>query len=141
MAVSDSLAVTVNAPLGEVLALLRDIDNQHTWFPGNLESEVLERTPDGLVTQARMVNDVKVARDEFVLDYTHTDAGFSWNLPTPTAVQKVHQGSWDLVERDGRTEATMSLMLDASLPLPGFVQRRVVKDTLKAVTRALAEQF
>ncbi len=141
MAVSESLTVTVNAPLAEVLRLLRDIDNQHTWFPGNLESEVIARSAEGLATRARMVNDVKVARDEFILDYTHSDTGFSWHLPAPTAVQKVHQGSWELVARDGQTQATMSLRVDSSLPLPGFVQRKVVKDTLQAVTRALAEQF
>ena len=65
MAVTDSLSVTVNAPVDQVLAFLRDIDNQKNWFPGNNESEVLERDEAGLPTRARLVNDVKVAKDEF----------------------------------------------------------------------------
>ena len=141
MAVSDSLSVTVNAPLAQVLAFLRDIDNQKTWFPGNLVSEVLERDEDGLCIKARMVNDVKVAKDDFTLDYTHNDTGFSWHLPKPTRVQKTQDGSWVLTDRGDRTEATMTLMIDTSLPLPGFVQKKTVKDTLKGATSALAKQF
>lgn len=141
MTVSDSLSITVDAPMQQVLAVLRDIDRQQDWFPGNTESQVLERDDDGLPTRARMVNDVKIAKDEFVLDYTHTASGFAWELQSPTRVQKVHRGSWALVARGERTEATMSLTVDTSLPLPGFVQRRTVKDTLQGATRALAAQF
>ena len=141
MAVSDSLTVTVNAPLATVLDFLRDIDNQKNWFPGNLESQVLERDEDGLPTKARLVNDVKVAKDDFTLDYTHHDSGFSWRLPAPTKVQKLQEGSWSLVDRGAQTEATMTLTVDTSLPLPGFVQKKTVKDTLKGATSALAKQF
>jgi ribosome-associated toxin RatA of RatAB toxin-antitoxin module len=135
------MTVTVNAPLDEVLAFLRDIDNQKNWFPGNLASEVLERDEQGRPTKARLVNDVKVAKDDFTLDYAHNDTGFSWHLPKPTSVQKHQEGSWSLVDRGGSTEATMSLTIDTALPLPGFVQRKTLKDTLKGATSALVKQF
>lgn len=141
MAVSDSLSVTVNAPLDKVLAFLRDIDNQKNWFPGNNESEVLERDDAGLCTKARLVNDVKVAKDEFELDYTNNDTGFTWALVAPTKVQKTQKGSWSLVDKGGKTEATMALTIDTALPLPGFVQKKTLKDTLKGATSALAKQF
>ena len=141
MAVTNSLSVTVNAPLDQVLGFLRDIDNQKNWFPGNHVSEVLERDENGLPSKARLVNDVKVAKDEFTLDYTHNDTGFSWRLPVPTKVQKVQEGSWSLSDKGGKTEATMSLTIDTSLPLPGFVQKKTLNDTLKGATSALAKQF
>lgn len=141
MAVSNSMTVTVNAPLAQVLDFLRDLDNQHTWFPGNEVSEVLERNDSGLPTKARLVNDVKVAKDDFVLDYTHSDTGFSWRLPAPTRVQKVQEGSWSLVDRGDKTEVTMALTIDTSLPLPGFVQKKTLNDTLKGATSALAKRF
>lgn len=141
MAVSDSLSITVDAPADEVLAFLRDIDNQKDWFPGNTESEVLERDDEGRATRARLVNDVKVAKDEFELEYTHSDSGFSWVLLNPTRVQKTQSGSWSLLDNGGRTQATMSLTIDPALPLPGFVQRKTLKDTLKGATSALAERF
>jgi ribosome-associated toxin RatA of RatAB toxin-antitoxin module len=141
MAVSNSLSVTVNAPLDRVLAFLRDIDNQKNWFPGNEVSEVLERDENGLPTRARLVNDVKVAKDDFTLDYTHNDTGFSWRLPAPTKVQKVQEGSWSLADKGDKTEATMALTIDTSLPLPGFVQKKTLNDTLKGATSALVKQF
>jgi ribosome-associated toxin RatA of RatAB toxin-antitoxin module len=141
MAVTNSLSVTVDAPLDQVLSFLRDIDNQKNWFPGNEVSEVLERDENGLPTRARLVNDVKVAKDDFTLDYTHNDTGFSWRLPAPTKVQKVQEGSWSLADKGGQTEATMALTIDTSLPLPGFVQKKTLNDTLKGATSALAKQF
>jgi ribosome-associated toxin RatA of RatAB toxin-antitoxin module len=141
MAVSESLSVTVNAPLDQVLAFLRDIDNQKNWFPGNNDSEVLSRDDAGLPTRARLINDVKVAKDEFELEYTHNDAGFSWTLVAPTKIQKMQQGSWSLADKGGSTEATMALTVDTSMPLPGFVQKKTLKTTLKDATSALAEQF
>jgi ribosome-associated toxin RatA of RatAB toxin-antitoxin module len=141
MAHTDSLSVTVNAPAEQVLAFLRDIDNQKNWFPGNTASEVLERDDAGLPTKARLVNDVKVAKDEFVLDYTHTDDGFSWHLPEPTRVQKTQEGSWTIVDKGATCEATMKLTIDTALPLPGFVQKKTLKDTLKGATKALTQQF
>jgi ribosome-associated toxin RatA of RatAB toxin-antitoxin module len=141
MAVSDSLTVTVNAPADKVLAFLRDIDNQKNWFPGNTASEVIERDDAGLPSKARLVNDVKVAKDEFVLDYTHNDSGFSWHLPEPTKVQKTQEGSWTVVAKGDTSEATMQLTIDTALPLPGFVQKKTLKDTLKGATKALAQQF
>ena len=80
-------------------------------------------TQNGLPSKARLVNDAKVAKDEFTLDYTHNDTGFSWRLPVPTKVQKVQEGSWSLSDKGGKTEATMSLTIDTSLPLPGLLRR------------------
>jgi hypothetical protein len=141
MAVSESMSVTVNAPVDQVLAFLLDIDNQSAWFPGNIASEVLERDDQGRPTKARLVNDVKVAKDEFILDYSHHEDGFSWSLPEPTKVQKVQEGSWRLADKGGSTEATMSLSVDTTLPLPGIVQRKTLKDTLKGATSALTKRF
>ena len=139
---TESLGVTVGAPAADVLAFLRDIDNQKNWFPGNVDSEVLQRDADGLPARARLVNDVKVAKDEFLLDYTHTNDGFSWVLVKPTSVQKSQVGSWQVVDvDDDRSEATMTLTVDTSLPLPGFVQKRIIKDTLKGAVSGLAKQF
>jgi hypothetical protein len=139
---TEALGVTVDAPVVDVLAFLRDIDNQKNWFPGNIESEVLERDADGRPARARLVNDVKVAKDEFLLDYTHTDGGFSWVLVEPTSVQKSQVGSWQVIDvGDDRSEVTMTLTVDTSLPLPGFVQKRIIKDTLKGATASLAKQF
>ncbi len=141
MAYSDSRSVTVNAPAAQVITFLRDIDNQKNWFPGNLVSEVLERDADGNPSKCHLVNDVKVAKDDFVLDYTHNANGFSWVLPEPTKMQKMQEGSWTVVDKGGKSEATFALTIETSLPLPGIIQKKTLKDTLKGATEALAKQF
>lgn len=135
------MTVTVNAPADTVLAFLRDVDNQHKWFPGNLESEVTETGPDGFVSKARLVNDVGVAKDEFVLNYTHAANSMSWKLAGSTKVQKSQEGSWTVVAKGDKSEVTMALSLDTSLPLPGFVKKKTMKDTIKGATGALVKQF
>lgn len=133
--------VTLNASADQVLAFLRDIDNQSTWFPGNSESVVLDRDAEGRPSKARLTNDVKVAKDTFELDYTHNDQGFSWVLTAPTKLQKLNTGSWTVVDKGGKAEASYELNLETTLPLPSFVQKKTVKDTANGATSALAKQF
>jgi ribosome-associated toxin RatA of RatAB toxin-antitoxin module len=137
MSVSTTERVLIDAPLEEVLAVVRDVDDQSSWWPGMLDSEVLTTHPDGLVARARLVNDVKVAKDEFELDYTHTDTTVAWTLAHRSMAQRAQTGSWTLVDRDGATEVTLALEVESTLPLPGLVQRKVVRDTARGAVRAL----
>ena len=136
-AVSGSETVTINAPLDAVLATIRNLPAQVDWFPGCVSSEVLTTDADGLPTRARQVNDVKVAKDEYELDYSHTDSGMSWKLVAPSKAQKDASGSWTLKPKGSGTEATLSLSIDPSLPLPGFLMKKTLGDTLKGATKGL----
>jgi hypothetical protein len=137
MSVHASDTVRIDAPLEAVLAVVRDVDGQADWWPGMLASEVLDSDADGRVARARLVNDVKVAKDEFELDYTHTDTSMAWTLAGRSSAQKEQAGSWALADRGGVTEATLALTIATTLPLPGMVQRKVVKDTVRGATKAL----
>jgi hypothetical protein len=136
-AVSGSESVTINAPLDEVLAVVRNIPGQVDWFPGCVSAQVLSTDADGLPSRARQVNDVKVAKDEFEVDYAHTDSGMSWKLVAPSKAQKDASGSWALVSKGAGTEATLTLSIDPSLPLPGFLMKKALGDTLKGATKGL----
>jgi ribosome-associated toxin RatA of RatAB toxin-antitoxin module len=136
-AVSVSASVMIEAPLDRVLAVLRDLPAQVEWFPGCLASTVLARDDAGLPTRARQVNDVKVAKDEFELDYTHTDSSMSWRLVAPSTAQKDASGSWTLTPRGAGTEATLHLAIEPSLPLPGFLIKKTLGDAAKGATKAL----
>ena len=136
-AVSVSSSVVIDAPLDRVLALVRDLPAQVEWFPGCLSSTVLATDPAGLPSRARQVNDVKVAKDEFELDYAHTQTSMSWQLVAPSTAQKDASGSWTLVARGGSTEATLALSIEPALPLPGFLVKKALGDTAKGATKAL----
>lgn len=137
MAITASDSVTINAPLADVLAVVNDVPSQAEWFPGTISAEVTETGPDGLAASARMVSDVKVAKDEFDVDFTHTDASVSWKLVAPSKSQKDQQGSWELKDVGGKTEAKLTLTVDSSLPLPGFIQKKAIGDTVKNACKAL----
>jgi hypothetical protein len=136
-AVSGSESVTINAPLDEVLAVVRNIPGQVEWFPGCVSAQVLSTDADGLPSRARQVNDVKVAKDEFEVDYAHTDSGMSWKLVAPSKAQKDASGSWSLSAKGSGTEATLTLSIDPALPLPGFIMKKALGDTLKGATKGL----
>jgi ribosome-associated toxin RatA of RatAB toxin-antitoxin module len=136
-AVSVSSSVVIDAPLDRVLALLRDLPAQVDWFPGCLSSTVLVTDDAGLPARARQVNDVKVAKDEFELDYAHTDTSMSWQLVAPSSAQKDASGSWTLTARGAATEATLALSIEPSLPLPGFLVKKALGDSAKGATKAL----
>lgn len=135
--VSGSESITINAPIAEVLAAIRDLPAQPKWFPGCMSSQVLTTGDDGLPLRARQVNDVKIAKDEYELDYSHTDSGMSWTLVSPSKAQKAASGSWTLKEKGAGTEATLHLDIDPAIPLPGFLLKKTLGDTLKGATKGL----
>jgi hypothetical protein len=116
---------------------VRNIPGQVEWFPGCVSAQVLSTDADGLPSRARQVNDVKVAKDEFEVDYAHTDSGMSWKLVAPSKAQKDASGSWSLSAKGSGTEATLTLSIDPALPLPGFIMKKALGDTLKGATKGL----
>ena len=136
MAVEAERTVTIAAAPDRVLAVVRDVADQPSWWPGVRSSEVLEHDDQGRVLRATIGSDVKVATDTFEVAYTHTDNGVSWELVGSSLAQRHQRGSWTLAGADdpasgtGTTDVTLRLELEASLPLPKLVQRRIVRDTV-----------
>lgn len=144
MSVSVTQQLSIHASMDALLAVVRDIAAQPDWWPGMRSSEVLEHDEYGRVVRARLVNDVKVARDEFVLRYRHSETAVEWELEGTSLAQRSQTGSWTFTPEtstpdDPRTRATLSLRVETSLPLPGFVQRRVLTATATDAIRALKE--
>ena len=137
MSVSASNSVSINASPDAVMAIIEDVASMPQWFPGCLEAEVLESDDNGRPLRARQVNDVKVAKDEFEVTYTYTDNSMSWTLVAPSKAQKMNSGGWTIVPDGNGCKATLDLTIDAALPLPGFMQKKVVGDTVKGATKAL----
>jgi len=128
MSVTVTRSTTILAPYDEVLEVVRDVGGQQRWWPGMVTSEVLETDGDGRTLRSRIVNDVKVAKDEFELVYTHPEGGLSWELAGTSMAQRSQVGSL-LLDTDGdATTATLTLTIATTLPLPKLVQRKVVTD-------------
>ena len=132
-------STSVDRPVEEVLAVLRDIDGQAGWWPGQFLSEALETDEEGRVLRARIGNDLKVAKEEFEVVYTHDPGttGYSWVLDGSTLAQKAQRGAWTLTPRGSGCEVGLEIAVVPLLPLPGFVLRKLVGDTVKDALKAL----
>ncbi|MFP4311859.1 MAG: SRPBCC family protein [Nitriliruptoraceae bacterium] len=137
MAVEAERAVTIAAPPEAVLAVVRDVSGQPGWWPGIRATEPLEHDDEGRVLRASVVSDVKVVTDTFEVAYTHTATGVTWELVGTSLVQRRQRGAWMLTPAGAGTVATLWLEIEASLPLPRLVQRRIVRDTVTGAVEGL----
>ena len=132
--------VRIERSAAEVVEVLRDIGAQHQWWPGQYRSEPLETDAQGRVTRALIGNDVRVAKDDFEVVYTHGPgvSGYTWELAGASRVQRAQHGSWSVRPvGDEVCEATLSITLDPTLPLPGFLLRKALQDTVTGATSGL----
>lgn len=132
--------VRIDRSADEVLAVLHDIAGQHQWWPGQYLSEPLETDEGGRVLRSRIGNDVKIAKDEFEVEYSHDDsgAGYSWVLAEPSSLQRAQAGSWQVrAEGADACRVTLRLMVDSTLPLPGFILKKTLQDTVNGATKGL----
>lgn len=135
---TETKTVTIGAPTADVMIVLLNIADQRDWWPGMFKSEPLETDDEGRVTKARIGNDAKVAKDEFDVSYVHGDLGYSWSLASKSTMQRSQEGSWKLKDNgDSTTDVTLTLAIDVSLPLPGFIIKKTVKDTVNGATKGL----
>lgn len=137
-----SKTVTIAAAAADVLRTLHNIADQHEWWPGMYTSEPLETDDEGRVTKARIGNDAKIAKDEFDVAYVHEGSGYSWSLASRSSMQRSQEGSWALVDNgNGTTDVTLTLAIDISLPLPGFLIKKTVNDTVNGAAKGLQKHL
>ena len=132
--------VRIERPADDVIAVLRDISEQSQWWPGQYRSEPLETDGQGRVTRALIGNDVKIAKDDFEVVYTHRTGarGYTWTLAAPSRVQRAQSGEWSVrPDGDDACEVTLTLTVDSTLPLPGFLLRKALQDTVGGATKGL----
>ena len=134
--------VEVNAPLPDVLAILRDVDAHANWIPAIKESKVLTvEDGTGLPATAHFKAAASVGTDEYTLSYEHTDDTMAWSM-VQGKLQTGQEGLWTLEDLgDGRTRATYDLMIHHNLPLPGFVRRRVIQGLVDDTVHGLVERM
>jgi ribosome-associated toxin RatA of RatAB toxin-antitoxin module len=131
--------VTVAAPVELVTAVARDVAGQPQWWPGMVEAEVLRRDEEERCDLARVVDEVaRVGRDEFRLRYTHGDGVTAWRLVGRSAMQRAEHGRWTFRRLDDAScEVTLSLEIETSLPLPRFLQQRIVRNVVRGASDGL----
>ncbi|MGY1773371.1 SRPBCC family protein [Blastococcus sp. SYSU D00813] len=140
MADQSTQSIVVDAPAADVMAVIADFDAYPTWVAAAKRVEVLETGPDGRARQVHFVLDAGAVKDDYVLDYTwEGDRRVSWRL-VKGQMQKRQEGSYTLVETDGRTEVTYAITIDLSIPMLGMIKRKAEKVILDTALKELKKR-
>ena len=125
-------SIEIDAPLGNVWAVVENVTIAPEWQGGLDVMTVLERDSEGRPTLVETENDIKVRRIK-------AHVRFRYEGPTRLAWtqekgdMKSVEGAWTLEDLgDGRTRATYTLDAD-----PGRMLGLVIRGPVEAATRAI----
>jgi ribosome-associated toxin RatA of RatAB toxin-antitoxin module len=140
MADQSTQSIVVEAPAADVMAVIADFDAYPTWVAAAKRVEVVETGPDGRAQRVHFVLDAGAVKDDYVLDYTwEDDRRVSWTL-VKGQMQKRQEGSYTLVESDGRTDVTYAITIDLSIPMLGMIKRKAEKVILDTALKELKKR-
>jgi uncharacterized membrane protein len=140
MADQSTQSITVEAPAADVMAVIADFPSYPQWVAAAKQVEVVETGDDGRARRVHFVLDAGAVKDDYVLDYTWDgDEQVSWTL-VQGQMQKRQDGSYTLVEKDGRTEVTYSITIDLSIPMLGMIKRKAEKVILDTALKELKKR-
>jgi carbon monoxide dehydrogenase subunit G len=140
MADQSTQSITVDAPAADVMAVIADFPSYPQWVAAAKKVEVEQTGDDGRATRVHFVLDAGAVKDDYVLDYTWDgDRQVSWTLVTGQ-MQKRQDGSYTLVESDGKTEVTYSITIDLSIPMLGMIKRKAEKVILDTALKELKKR-
>ena len=139
MATSDSREVVIEATPDEILDVIADVESTPAWSPQYQSAEVLEAYDDGRPKRVRMKVKSAGISDEQVVDYTWTDNRASWTL-VKAGQLKAQDASYTLTPDGDKTKVKFDITIDLSVPLPGFVLKRVMKGAMETATDGLRKQ-
>lgn len=126
-------SLEIDAPPGACYEAIADFETYPEWQQAVLRSEVLEHDRDGRGALVAIRVDARVRQVSYVLRYHHQPPDRLW---------------WEFVEGDGvehidgeylfeslddgrRTRATYRLGIDAGVPVPGFIARRLNEGVMR----------
>ncbi len=127
----------IEAPVDEVVAIIRDVSSQALWVKEVTAVELLEEYEDGTPATARFEVTTGIGADHYTLEYEHADDGMTWTM-LQGHQQKAQDGSYELREMGAdRTEVTLTLGIDHSIHAPGFIRRRIFAGVVQGTLAGL----
>lgn len=133
----------VDAPAAQVLDVVADVAGYPAWSPELRSVEVLDES-DGRVRRARFDLAAGPVADTYVLDYRWDVAPdgtgvMAWSL-VEAGLLSTMDGSYTLVEEQGRTTVTYELTVGTRLPMLGAVRRRAEQRIVDGALRGLRDR-
>ncbi|MDV3132513.1 SRPBCC family protein [Mycobacterium sp. 29Ha] len=139
MSVTETRDVVIEATPAEIMNVLTDLETLTEWSPTHQKVEVLERDAAGRPSKSRQVVKILGITDELVLDYTVYDDGVGSALVS-SKQQRAQTGRYTLTPDGDSTRVRFELMVDPTVPVPGFVLKRMMRGAMESATDGLRKQ-
>lgn len=139
MAVSDSREVVIEATPDEILDVIADVEATPSWSSQYQRAEVLETGDDGRPRRVKMTIKAAGLTDEQVVDYSWTADSASWTLVSAGQLRS-QDAKYTLTPEGDQTRVKFEISVDPSVPLPGFILKRVIKGAMETATDGLRKQ-
>jgi ribosome-associated toxin RatA of RatAB toxin-antitoxin module len=139
MAVTETRELVIEATPDEILHVLFDLESFPEWSSPHQEVEILERDDQGHPSKSRQVVKVVGITDTQVLDHSVHDDGVSWELVS-SRQQRAQAGRYTLTPDGDSTQVRFDLMVDPTVPVPGFLVRKGANGVMDALTKGLRKR-
>jgi ribosome-associated toxin RatA of RatAB toxin-antitoxin module len=139
MAVTESRELVIEATPDEIVDVLLDLESFPEWSSPHKSVEILERDDQGHPSKSRQVVKVVGITDEQVLAHSVYDDGVGWELVS-SRQQRAQAGRYTLTPDGDSTRVHFELMVDPTIPLPGFLIRQGAKSVMEALTKGLRKR-
>jgi len=137
-------SVVIDAAPSAVLAVIADFRAYPEWAREVREVTVLSGDPGPRPERVRFTLDAGVLKDTYTLGYTwRFDARgvgeLTWSLVDSTVLDTM-DGSYRLRPHGTGTQATYTLEVGLTVPVPGMLRRRAERSVVRTALTALKER-
>jgi len=131
MATSDSREVTIEATPEEILDVIADVESTPTWSPQYQSAEILEKGKDGRPKRVKMrVKTAGISPTSRSSTTPGQTDNVSWTLVSAGQL-KAQDASYTLTPDGDKTKVKFDITIDLSVPMPGFILKRVMKGAME----------
>jgi hypothetical protein len=133
---------SIDAPPDACFAAIVDYESFPEWQRAVESVEVRERYPDGLGKLVGVVVDAKLRRIAYTLHYHYEPPGrVWWEFVEGDGVEHIEgEFTFEPLDSGERTIATYRLSIDAGVPIPGLVARRLTSGVMGRSVKDLKEE-
>ena len=132
-------SITIEAPIGEVVAVLTDLASYPTWSTAIKSVEVQDKDASGRATKAKMSIDAGVMKDRVILDYdwSKSPTEISFALDDADLLTEM-SGTYEIADNgDDTTTVKYQLTVALSMPVPAMMRQKAEKATIDAALAQL----
>jgi uncharacterized membrane protein len=125
-------SITIEAPVGEVVAVLTDLTSYPTWSTAIKSVEVQDKDASGRATKVKMSIDAGVMKDRVILDYdwSKSPAEISFTLDDADLLTEM-SGTYEITDNgDDTTTVKYQLTVALSMPVPAMMRQKAERATI-----------